>query len=204
MCSSDLPTPGPLRALVRAIRLACGRATAMVTLVEADEALHVVCDGAPVAEATPRELAFCSHAILGQDLYEVPDLSVDPRFARHPLVREPGGPRHYAAMPLVLEGQALGTLCVLDPTPGPLEAGRRWVTDVSSRHATGDRSVPVPFAGKALSLLRRRGFTPEESRRYFAIIYQIRRAFCFIERGLVGRSECMKQLRRHQIGRAHV
>ena len=119
------PTPEPLRALVRAIRLACGRATAMVTLVEADEACHVVCDGAPVAEATPRELAFCSHAILGQDLYEVPDLSVDPRFARHPLVREPGGPRHYAAMPLVLEGHALGTLCVLDPAPGPLDSGGR-------------------------------------------------------------------------------
>ena len=114
------PAPEPLQDLVRAIRLACGRATAMLTLVDADEARHVVCDGAPVAEATPRELAFCSHAILGQDLYEVADLSVDPRFAQHPLVREPGGPRHYAAMPLRLEGHALGTLCVLDPAPGAL------------------------------------------------------------------------------------
>ncbi len=119
------PAPEPLRALVQATRLACGRATAMVTLVESDQARHVACDGTAVAQTTPRELAFCSHAILGQDLYEVEDLSRDPRFAQHPLVRAPGGPRHYAAMPLVLEGHALGTLCVLDTTPGPLEPGAR-------------------------------------------------------------------------------
>src|SRR5882672_259442 len=56
----------------------------------------------------------------------------------------------------------------------------------------GERSVPVPFAGKALTLFARRGFTPEEARRHFAIMYQVRRAFRFIDRGLVGRSECMK------------
>lgn len=61
----------------------------------------------------------------------------------------------------------------------------------------GERSVPVAFAGKALALFERRGFSREEARRYFAIFYQIRRAFCFIERGLIGRSDCMKQLRRH-------
>jgi DNA-binding NtrC family response regulator len=63
--------------------------------------------------------------------------------------------------------------------------------------AAGDRSVPVSFASKALALFERRGFSREEARRYFAIIYQIRRAFCFIERGLIGRSDCMKELRRH-------
>jgi DNA-binding NtrC family response regulator len=68
---------------------------------------------------------------------------------------------------------------------------------IEEQIATGDRSVPVSFAGKALALFERRGFSREEARRYFAIIYQIRRAFCFIERGLVGRSDCMKELRRH-------
>ncbi len=61
----------------------------------------------------------------------------------------------------------------------------------------GERSVPVRFAGKALSLLARRGFSAEQARRDFAIMYQIRRAFYFIDRGLVGRSACMKELRRH-------
>jgi DNA-binding NtrC family response regulator len=68
---------------------------------------------------------------------------------------------------------------------------------IEEQIAAGDRPVPVPFAGKALALFERRGFSREEARRYFAIIYQIRRAFCFIERGLIGRSDCMKELRRH-------
>jgi DNA-binding NtrC family response regulator len=68
---------------------------------------------------------------------------------------------------------------------------------IEDQIAAGDRPVPVPFASKALALFERRGFSREEARRYFAIIYQIRRAYCFIERGLVGRSDCMKELRRH-------
>jgi DNA-binding NtrC family response regulator len=61
----------------------------------------------------------------------------------------------------------------------------------------GDRSVPVPFAQKALALFTRRGFDAAEARRYFAIFYQIRRAYYFIDRGLIGTSPCMRQLRLH-------
>jgi len=61
----------------------------------------------------------------------------------------------------------------------------------------GEESVPVPFANEALALLKRRGFARADALRYLAILYQIRRAYHFIDRGLIGRSECMKQLRRH-------
>ena len=60
-----------------------------------------------------------------------------------------------------------------------------------------DRDCPVPFAGEALSLLVSRGFTREEAARYFALFYQLRRAFHFIDQSLVGRSASMKQLRLH-------
>src|ERR1051325_8553270 len=63
--------------------------------------------------------------------------------------------------------------------------------------AAGEKSVPVSFAKKAFQLFGGRGFSPNEARRYFAIFYQIRRAFYFIDHGLVGTSDCMKQLRRH-------
>lgn len=63
--------------------------------------------------------------------------------------------------------------------------------------AAGDDSLPVPFAGEAVALLTRRGFHKDDALRYFAILYQIRRAYYFIEAGLVGCSECMKQFRRH-------
>ena len=68
---------------------------------------------------------------------------------------------------------------------------------IADQVAAGEKSLPVPFAGEVLRLLIRRGVPPEEGRRYFAILYQIRRAFYFIDRGLVGNSESMKQLRRH-------
>jgi len=68
---------------------------------------------------------------------------------------------------------------------------------IAEQIEAGERSVPVPLAGKALTLFARRGFNAEEARRHFAIMYQVRRAFRFIDRGLVGKSECMKELRRH-------
>jgi DNA-binding NtrC family response regulator len=61
----------------------------------------------------------------------------------------------------------------------------------------GDESVPVPFAKEAVEFLTGHGFLRENALRYLAILYQIRRAYYFIDAGLVGRSECMKQLRRH-------
>jgi DNA-binding NtrC family response regulator len=55
--------------------------------------------------------------------------------------------------------------------------------------------VPVPFAGEALALLERRGFSAEEARRFLALFFQLRRAFFFIDRSLVGRSASMRALR---------
>lgn len=62
--------------------------------------------------------------------------------------------------------------------------------------AAGEKPIPAPFAGEALALLRKRGFPPGEARRYLEICYQLRRAYFFIFHGLVGRSPCMKRLRR--------
>jgi DNA-binding NtrC family response regulator len=68
---------------------------------------------------------------------------------------------------------------------------------ITDQMAAGNRPVVVPFASKALALFSRRGFEASEARRYFAIFYQVRRAYYFIDRGLVGRSPCMRQLRLH-------
>ncbi len=66
---------------------------------------------------------------------------------------------------------------------------------IAGQIAAGDRPVPAPFIGKALTLFARRGFGADEALRYFAIFYQIRRAYYFIDHGLIGQSPCMKQLR---------
>ncbi|HEX9189611.1 MAG TPA: sigma 54-interacting transcriptional regulator, partial [Vicinamibacteria bacterium] len=66
---------------------------------------------------------------------------------------------------------------------------------IAAQHRGGDESAAVPFAREALALLARRGFGPEEGRRYFAFFYQLRRAFFFVDRALVGRSASMRALR---------
>ncbi len=68
---------------------------------------------------------------------------------------------------------------------------------MGNQASAGSRPVPVPFAGEILRLLASRGFAEEEALRCFAIFYQVCRAFFFIDRALVGRSESMKRLRRH-------
>ncbi len=68
---------------------------------------------------------------------------------------------------------------------------------IQQQVADGEEPCAVPFAKDVLGLLARRGFSGEEARRTFAFFFQMRRAFYFIEHGLVGISPCMREFRRH-------
>jgi two-component system, NtrC family, response regulator HydG len=59
----------------------------------------------------------------------------------------------------------------------------------------GDEPPTVPFASEVVDELVRRGFDRGAAVRYFEMFYQLRRAFYFIAKGLVGRSPSMKRLR---------
>jgi GAF domain-containing protein len=48
---------------------------------------------------TPRDVSICGHAILGPDLFIVPDAAADPRFADNPLVTASPGIRFHAGAP---------------------------------------------------------------------------------------------------------
>lgn len=56
-------------------------------------------------------------------------------------------------------------------------------------------SSPVPFANESLSLLKKQGFTADSALKYFAMFYQLRRAFFFINISLIGQCRSMQQLR---------
>lgn len=109
-------------ALVRTAALVCGVPISLISLIDTQRQWFKANVGLPGASETPRDIAFCSHAILGEDIFVVPDATQDHRFFDNPLVLGKPDIRFYAGAPLRLSnGQHVGTLCVIDRKPRQLD-----------------------------------------------------------------------------------
>ena len=103
--------------LTRLAKRLFGVPIALVSLVDVDRQWFKSCLGLDVGE-TARDISFCGHAILGDDVFVVPDTVADQRFSDNPLVTGPPNIRFYAGCPLqVANGSKIGTLCVIDVEP---------------------------------------------------------------------------------------
>ncbi len=86
------------------------------------------------ADQTSRDVAFCAHTILGQEMLVVPDALKDDRFANGPLTNAAPFIRFYAGMPLVTPGgYAVGALCVVDQQPRELGGSERKALQALAR-----------------------------------------------------------------------
>ena len=111
----------------------CDTPIALVSLIDKDRQWFKAKVGLPASE-TPRSMAFCSHAIHGNEIFEIADSREDERFHDNPLVTDEPNVIFYAGSPITTsEGYNLGTLCVIDDKPRELDQKQRNMLSRLSR-----------------------------------------------------------------------
>ncbi len=120
----DTPPEPEFDDLVQAAAVLCEVPVALVSLVDEMRQWFKAKVGVTPSE-TPRDVAFCAHAILQNDVFIVEDAHKDFRFAENPLVTGEPFIRFYAGVPLTTQDRLnLGTLCVMDFVPRTLSPER--------------------------------------------------------------------------------
>lgn len=123
----DILDTEPETAFTSMVHLAayiCQTPIAAISLVDEHRQWFKAITGLDATE-TSRDVAFCAHAILQDDIMLVADAQQDERFHDNPLVVSAPDIRFYAGVPLITaQGDHLGTLCVIDRVPRELDAAQ--------------------------------------------------------------------------------
>jgi diguanylate cyclase (GGDEF)-like protein len=123
----DSPAEAEFDALVQIARQVIRCPIVVVSLIDAERQWFKARCGLDVSE-TPREHAFCDHAIRQERPLIINDARRDPRFANNPLVTGAPHIRFYAGVPIraALEPGAprvaIGTICAIDTKPRLISA----------------------------------------------------------------------------------
>ncbi|MDE2286744.1 MAG: sensor domain-containing diguanylate cyclase [Burkholderiales bacterium] len=155
----DTPAEERFDRLTRLAKKLFGVPIALVSLVDTNRQWFKSNDGLSVSE-TPRDISFCGHAILGDDILMIPDALSDERFHDNPLVTRDPGIRFYAGCPLaVANGCKIGTLCLLDVKPRKLDdEERELLRDLAHMAEQELRALQMATTDELTGLSNRRGF----------------------------------------------
>jgi diguanylate cyclase (GGDEF)-like protein len=145
--------------LTRMSKRLFGVPIALVSLVDENRQWFKSCVGLSVSE-TPRDISFCGHAILGNDIFVIPDAAKDERFADNPLVLNEPNIRFYAGCPLSSQnGSKLGTLCIIDREPRNLtQEDLDTLKDLASMVERELEAVQLATLDDLTKISNRRGF----------------------------------------------
>ena len=118
----DTPLEERFERITRIVSRSLNVPIAAVSLIDESRQWFKSIQGLSASE-TPRDVAFCAHAILNDELLLVADATQDERFANNPLVTSEPFIRFYAGYPLSLSKDIrVGTLCAIDRIPRELSS----------------------------------------------------------------------------------
>ncbi|MEW5892792.1 MAG: GAF domain-containing sensor histidine kinase [Pseudomonadota bacterium] len=119
----------------------CQTPIALVSLIDRERQWFKAHHGLAQREG-PRELAFCAHAILNDDLLIVPDARKDARFHDNPAVTGAPHVKFYAGAPLILRDNIrVGTLCVIDDHARDLTEAQRQALAALARQVVSQMEL---------------------------------------------------------------
>lgn len=155
----DTPPEERFDRLARMAKRLFGVPIALVSLVDENRQWFKSCLGLSMSE-TSRDISFCGHAILGNDMFIIPDTLADERFADNPLVLNDPYIRFYAGCPLrAPNGRKLGTLCIIDRQPRNFwEEDFEALKDLASMVERELAAVQLATLDELTNISNRRGF----------------------------------------------